>query len=134
LTHDAALAFHALLFAGAGAATAIRLCERIVRRNDGVPGLNAPATAADIAQTAVDVVYRGDKLAPVASALTIARHARRRMTENLAIAVAYNAIAVPLAIAGVVTPLIATAAMSGSSVIVVANALRLARWGRTAIS
>lgn len=85
----------------------------------------SPASAADISQTAADVVFRGETLEPVINAFRIAHTARRRMRENLWLAVLYNAIAVPLAMAGVVTPLIAALAMSGSSVIVVVNALRL---------
>jgi P-type Cu2+ transporter len=87
----------------------------------------APASGADISQKAADIVYRGDTLDPVRRAIAIARVARRRMRENLILAVAYNVLAVPLAIAGVVTPLIAALAMSGSSIVVVLNALRLSR-------
>ena len=84
----------------------------------------SPISAADVAQASADAVFLGEKLAPVAEAVAIACKARRLMRENLIFAVVYNAIAVPLAIAGLVTPLIAAVAMSGSSLIVTANALR----------
>lgn len=85
----------------------------------------SPSSASDISQTAADIVFRGEKLWPVIQVIRIARASKQRMIENIALAIIYNVIAVPMAMAGWVTPLIAAIAMSGSSVIVVLNALRL---------
>ena len=87
----------------------------------------SPATAVDVSQAAADAVFQGERLAPVLEALVVARAAQQRALENFAIAIGYNAVFVPLAIAGWVTPLIAAIAMSASSLAVTANALRLAR-------
>jgi Cu2+-exporting ATPase len=87
----------------------------------------SPASAAHLTQTAADAVFLGDKLAPVADAIQIARKAKRIMVENLWLAVIYNMIAVPIAIAGHATPFVAALAMSGSSIIVTLNALRARR-------
>lgn len=92
----------------------------------------APISAADISQAQSDAVFLGDSLAPVALMLRTARRARSAMRQNLALAIVYNAIAVPVAMAGFVTPLIAAAAMSGSSILVTLNALRLRRAPRGA--
>ncbi|WP_246329383.1 heavy metal translocating P-type ATPase [Chthonobacter rhizosphaerae] len=92
----------------------------------------SPVSGAHLAQSAADAVFLGERLAPVRVALEVARAARRLMTENLWIAVVYNAIAVPVAVAGHVTPLVAALAMSGSSLIVTVNALRLRRVARPA--
>jgi Cu2+-exporting ATPase len=85
----------------------------------------APASASDAGQHAADVVFLGDALAPVATAIRAARRTQYIVKQNFVLAIGYNLIAVPLAISGLVTPLVAAAAMSGSSLIVVANALRL---------
>ncbi|KAF0228011.1 MAG: Cu2+-exporting [Beijerinckiaceae bacterium] len=87
----------------------------------------SPIEATHVAQAAADAVFIGDRLRPVGVALSIGHKAHRVMMENLWLAVAYNFIAVPLAIAGWVTPLIAALAMSGSSIIVTLNALRAGR-------
>jgi P-type Cu2+ transporter len=85
----------------------------------------SPSTAADVSQTAADVIFLGDKLGAVTETLAVARAARRLALNNFAIAIGYNILFVPLAVAGLVTPLIAAVAMSTSSLAVTANALRL---------
>ncbi|WP_084174933.1 heavy metal translocating P-type ATPase [Afifella pfennigii] len=92
----------------------------------------SPASGSDITQVAADFVLSSGELAPVAEAVTTARRARRIIVENFAIALGYNAIAVPVAVAGFATPLIAAIAMSSSSILVTANALRLSLGARPA--
>jgi Cu2+-exporting ATPase len=84
----------------------------------------SPIAAVDLARAQADAVFLGETLAPVADMLRVSRKAMALMRQNLGIAVVYNVIAVPLAILGYVTPLVAAAAMSGSSIIVTLNALR----------
>jgi Cu2+-exporting ATPase len=85
----------------------------------------SPSSAADVSQNAADIVFQGDSLAAVGDALLVARRAQRLVRQNLLFAILYNAVAVPLAVAGLVTPILAAAAMSSSSLIVISNALRL---------
>jgi len=89
----------------------------------------SPSSAADISQTAADLVFQGAALAPVEHALKTARRTRARVRENFSLAFGYNALAIPLAVAGYVTPLIAAVVMSSSSLLVTLNALRI-RLGR----
>jgi len=84
-------------------------------------------TAAHLAQAAADAIFLGDRLEPVVSAIVIARRAQQLMRQNILFAVAYNLVAVPLAILGLATPLTAALAMSGFSILVMVNALRAGR-------
>jgi len=94
----------------------------------------SPGTAVDATQAAADLVIRGEAMGPVLEAIDVASQARRRVFENLAFSALYNVIAVPFAAAGLVTPLIAALAMSGSSLVVTLNALRIStarpKWTR----
>ncbi|MCR8724211.1 heavy metal translocating P-type ATPase [Frigidibacter sp. ROC022] len=85
----------------------------------------SPATALEAARVVSDVVLLGQSLAPIPDALRTARSATRRIVENFGLAATYNMIAVPLALAGLATPLAAALAMSSSSIMVSLNALRL---------
>lgn len=85
----------------------------------------SPVTAVHMSQAAADAVFLGERLAPVVAGIDVARRARRIMDQNLWLSALYNVIAVPIAVAGLVTPLLAAVAMSSSSLVVTLNALRL---------
>jgi Cu2+-exporting ATPase len=87
----------------------------------------SPVSAAHLSQATADLVFLGKPLAPVVAAIDFSRKALLLMRQNLWLAVGYNFLAVPIAVAGFVTPLIAAAAMSGSSLLVMLNALRARR-------
>ena len=87
----------------------------------------APASAADISQTVADVVFQGQGLGPVAAVLRMARRARAATYQNIGFSMGYNLLMLPLAACGYVQPWLAALAMSGSSVLVMLNALRLQR-------
>jgi Cu2+-exporting ATPase len=87
----------------------------------------APASGTDVTQCAADVVFQAATLESVPEALALARTCDSLMRQNLALALCYNLAAVPLAVIGLVTPLIAALAMSSSSILVIANAMRLGR-------
>ena len=84
----------------------------------------SPASAVDISQTAADILFQGEGLSGVPLALRIAVRANRLVKQNFGMAFSYNLLTVPLVVAGLVTPLIAAAAMFASSIVVVLNALR----------
>ena len=90
----------------------------------------APGAAVDAAQNAADLVFQGEGLWAVVAAVDIARAARRRALENFAFSALYNVVAAPAAILGLVNPLVAAVAMSGSSLVVTLNALRMSWAGR----
>ncbi|CUH12758.1 Copper-exporting P-type ATPase A [Jannaschia seosinensis] len=84
----------------------------------------APASALDVARVASDAVILASDLRAVPRTLAASRRALRRIRQNLWVAGGYNAVAIPVALAGLASPLVAALAMSSSSVSVVLNAVR----------
>ncbi|SKA32552.1 heavy metal translocating P-type ATPase [Consotaella salsifontis] len=84
-----------------------------------------PSEASDVGRASADFIFTGRSLDAVMTALDVSRRVLATVKENFALAILYNVIAVPLAVIGGVTPLVAAIAMSASSLVVVGNALRL---------
>jgi Cu2+-exporting ATPase len=89
----------------------------------------APGAALEASQNAADLVFAGQDLGAVVTALDVARAAKARALENFGFSALYNLLAAPAAMLGLVNPLVAALAMSGSSLVVTLNALRMARAG-----
>ena len=85
----------------------------------------SPSSAIDITQNTADIVFQGEALMPVVQAIDVAHRSTRLVRQNFGLAILYNIIAIPVAVLGYVTPLVAAAAMSGSSLVVIMNAFRL---------
>lgn len=91
----------------------------------------APGNAVDASQNAADLIFSGETLMSVVEAIDVARAARRRALENFAFSALYNVVAAPAAMFGLINPFVAAIAMSGSSLVVTLNALRMTLPGRT---
>jgi P-type Cu2+ transporter len=85
----------------------------------------ASGGAVDVSRLAADGIYSASNPDSVADTIAIARVARARMRENFGLAAIYNLLAIPIALLGLATPVVAAAAMSASSVAVTMNAIRM---------
>jgi Cu+-exporting ATPase len=100
--------------------------------NDSIALSNADlsfsiSTASDLAQSVAQMTAMDGTLAPIPSAIQLAQKTHRILVQNLFWVFFYNGIAIPVAMAGLLTPMIAGAAMAMSSLFVVSNSLRLRR-------
>ncbi|MDW5317539.1 heavy metal translocating P-type ATPase [Rhizobium sp. PL01] len=85
----------------------------------------APSSASEIGRAGTDFIFQGESLAAVSATLETVMRANGIIRQNFGLAILYNVVSLPIALAGLATPLMAAIAMSTSSIIVVANALRL---------
>lgn len=85
----------------------------------------SPATSIEIAQTSSDIVFQGEPLAPVLESYKVAVISEKLVKQNFGLSLLYNALSVPLAMMGMINPIIAAVAMSTSSILVVLNSMRL---------
>jgi Cu2+-exporting ATPase len=85
----------------------------------------APASGTDIGRSAADFILLNGDMDGIRVSLTTAMRAANLIRQNFALAIVYNVVSIPLALSGYASPLIAAVAMSTSSILVVANAIRL---------
>lgn len=85
----------------------------------------AIGSGTDVAKASADITIVNSNISTIPTALRVSAKTLRIIRENLLWAFGYNLLAIPLAVFGIIVPGIAAAAMAGSSVIVVANSLRL---------
>ena len=90
----------------------------------------AVSRASDVAREAADIILLKSEIEAVPEALGLARATLRTIKQNLFWAFFYNALGVPLAACGVISPIFCAAAMGFSDLIVIGNALRLLRWNK----
>jgi Cu+-exporting ATPase len=111
--------------------------ERVAFVGDGIndaPALTqsdlgiAVSRASDVAREAADIILLKSEIEAVPEALGLARATLRTIKQNLFWAFFYNALGVPLAALGFISPILCAAAMGVSDLIVIGNALRLLRW------